>query len=246
MKIALVGSEVDSHGLAPWEDHDWEIWTSGLSQSRYPRADRHFEVHALDLLEQRFGSARIENYVAFLNEQPSVIALVAQEQLPNAELLDVPALYSRFGPYFFSSTMSWMMGRAIMLCEAQPKVSHSIGLWGIDCTALEEYQVQRPGVQFFINEAQRAGIQIVVPLESDILQPAPAYGLREFDNMFRKNAARKARMEREREDLRIEAARNADKLAEMNAICDYLGYMDRTWSGVNVAKRSNRADKTRA
>jgi hypothetical protein len=246
MKIALVGSEPESHGFAPWDDLSWEIWSCGMSSEHFPRVDRHFEVHALDLVEMTFGGERVASWAKHLREHPCVYSLCAQADLPNATLLDVPALFARFSPYFFSSTMAWMLGKAIMDVEArrasgknEPEV---IGLWGIDCTAQEEYLAQRPGVQFFLREAKLANISLEVPLESDILQPAPQYGLREFDNQFRKTFARKRRLDVERNALQIEAARSADRLAELNALSDYLAYQTRTWSGINVAQRSSRAD----
>jgi hypothetical protein len=243
VKIALVGSEPESHGFAPWDDPSWEIWSCGLSSENFPRVDRHFEVHCLALVEQSFGPDRVEKWVAHLNSHPCVISLRRQPELPNAELLDIPALFRRFGPYFFDSTMSWMMGKAIMDAEKRRDSHEEIGLWGIDCSAKEEYLLQRKGVQFFINEAYRSGISIYAPPESDILAPAPQYGLREFDNQFRKTQARKRRLEAERTALQIEAARNADKLAELNAMCEYLEYSQRTWSGIHVEKRRGGADK---
>lgn len=242
MKIALVGTEPESHGFAPWDDLSWEIWSSGLSSEGFPRVDRHFEVHALDFTEERFGGDRMQVWVDHLNGHPCVYSLIRQAQIPNAVLLDVPALFARFGPYFFSSTMAWMMGKAIMDAEKRRDSEEVIGLWGIDCTAQEEYLAQRPGIQFFITEAQRAGIAVQAPLESDILQPAPQYGLREFDNQFRKTWARKVRLERELRQSEMDAARSADRLAELKALSEYLGYQTRTWSGVNVTKRRNSPD----
>lgn len=242
MKIALVGSEPESHGFAPWDDPSWEIWSCGMTSENFPRVDRHFEVHALDLLEQVFGGPRVEIWVNHLKAHPCVYSLVAQDDIPHAQLLDVLAMFRRFSPYFFSSSMAWMLGKAIMDAEARKDPEEVIGLWGIDCTAKEEYLLQRPGVQFFIVEAQRAGIRIEVPLESDILQPAPQYGLREFDNQFRKTWARKKRLEQERATLQLEAARAADKLAQLDALAEYLAHETRTWSGIHVAKRSSSAN----
>jgi hypothetical protein len=238
VKIALVGSEPESHGFAPWDDSSWEIWSCGLSSEKFPRVTRHFEVHALDLIERAYGSARIEAWVAHLNAHPAVYSLKRQEQLPNAQLLDVPAMFKRFSPYFFSATACWMLAKAIMDLEKQRGSEKVIGLWGIDCSATEEYMQQRPGVQFFLVEAMRAGIRLEVPLESDILQPNPQYGLREFDNQFRKTFARKRRLDSELAQLQVEAARTSDRLAQLGALTEYLDYQVRTWSGVNVTKRS--------
>lgn len=235
-KVAIVGSEMMSHGLAPWDDPSWEIWGSGLGSWKYPRVDRHYEVHAFDLLEQKFPAEMLEPYFAHLREHPSVRVLERQSALPDAELIPWRKLVKEFSPYFFSSTMAWALAEAIML-----KVEE-IGLFGIDCTALEEYQLQRPGVQYFICEAQKRKIRVFSPLESDIMVPAPMYGLREFDNQYRKNLARKDYFLRELRAAEAQAADVNDRIASGRALLDMINYELRTWSGIDDSGRSGRSD----
>lgn len=242
MKIALVGSEPTSHGLAPWDDTSWEIWGSGLGSYKYPRIDRHYEIHALDLLERGFGGDQIATLVEHLNNHPSVRVLVRQENLPNAELINWRRHVERYGTDFFTSTMAWMMADAIDVQDVE-----AIGLWGIDCTGLEEYQMQRPGLKFFIREARLAGIEVVAPPESDILAPTPMYGLREFDNKYRKALARKQMYEKELATAQVQASGLSDKLAALHAHVDYLNYELRTWGSTpvengNDPRRSGRED----
>lgn len=235
MKIAIVGSEPMSHGLAPWDDSSWEIWGSGLGSWKYPRVDRHYEVHAFDLVERVFGAEALDPYLNHLREQPSVRVLVKQDDLPNGELIPWRKLYKEFSPYFFTSTMAWAMAEAILT----PGVT-DISLYGIDCTAKEEYALQRQGVQFFIVEAERRGINVSAPLESDIMVPTPSYGLREFDNQYRKALARKRMYEAEVRAAEHEAANVNDRIASGRALIDLLNYEMRTWSGINDSFRSGR------
>ncbi|RUV34878.1 hypothetical protein EOD29_31775, partial [Mesorhizobium sp. M1A.T.Ca.IN.004.03.1.1] len=55
----------------------------------------------------------------------------------------------------------------------------------------DEYILQRPGAYFFFQEAQRRGIKMSAPYESDIMQPPALYGFSEMTLMGRKLLARK-------------------------------------------------------
>ncbi len=126
MKIAIVGSEPMSHGLAPWDDSSWEIWGSGLGSWKYPRVDRHYEVHAFDLVERVFGADALAPYLNHLREQPSVRVLVKQDDLPNGELIPWRKLYKEFSPYFFTSTMAWAMAKWILLLMMKELLMESV------------------------------------------------------------------------------------------------------------------------
>jgi len=102
----------------------------------------------------------------------------------------------------------------------KPKI---IGLWGIDMAAESEYDYQRPGCHFFFNEAQKAGIEIVAPPQSDILEPLPAYGYKEHFPMYWRQKARKQELlerlreaERKIEEGKIVAQHMKGALGDLN------------------------------
>lgn len=66
----------------------------------------------------------------------------------------------------------------------EPHERDTIGLWGVDMAANEEYGDQRSGCQFFLLEALRRGIEIYVPPESCLLRPKPIYGLSEWHHDY--------------------------------------------------------------
>ena len=66
------------------------------------------------------------------------------------------------GSFFFNGTVPWMMAVAI-----HEGVS-SIGLYGCDLSMGEEYEQQRAGFFFFKHEAERRGIEIIIPAGSDL------------------------------------------------------------------------------
>ena len=224
MKIALIGTEDASHGLAPWEDASWKIWACSPNSRNYPRVDRHFEVHNPDVMKTYLNAALLDAYFDHLKKHKNVWALRLHPELPGTNLLNDTAIIERFGKDFLTSTVAWMMAEAIMT----PKVTE-IGLFGIDCSAREEHAHQRPGIKFFVREARMAKIKVVAPYESDILRTPPVYGLREFNPMFRKNWAK---------HLQYEAMLSAAEAAQVEAMKRTIGlqgaveqidYYLRTW-----------------
>lgn len=69
-------------------------------------------------------------------------------------------LKRRFSPFPFTSSIAYMMAKAI---AAEPE---ALGLFGIVQASPNEFSYQRPGIQFLINEAHRAGIEVVAPHEA--------------------------------------------------------------------------------
>lgn len=181
MKIALVGSAPSSKWLAPYKDPSWEIWGCSPANMDLPRCDAFFEIHAIDttLREPQYA-----DFVKWCQKHPRIYMQEARPEFPGAVVYPKDEMFKAFGPYFWTSSISYMMALAISL---KPE---AIGLFGIDMSADEEYSHQRPGCQYFIQEAERAGINIVVPYGSDILFPHPPYGYREASHMWAKMNAR--------------------------------------------------------
>jgi hypothetical protein len=196
MKVALVGTEVTSRGHTPWDDPSWEIWACSGASVDYPRVDHHFELHNVDWALQLNGQAELD-YILRLAEHPSVWVSRPHVLLPQAKLFPRNELVAAFGPYFFTSTIAWMMAKAIY------ERVEELGLFGISMTASSEYAYQRPGCQYFLQICKERGILVHAPLESDILQPPPQYGFREYESFYRKMySAKKHATERLNENLR--------------------------------------------
>lgn len=176
MKIAVVGSAPSSVHLAPYADPSWKIWAcSPAAVGHVRRSDEWFELHRFD--PGRFAT----DYILHLGMHPGPVQMLAPvREVPASVAFDKAPLLAEFGPYFFTSTIAWMLGAAIL------KKPVELGLYGIDMSASDEYADQRPGCHFFIQEAKRRGITVTVPPESDILRPPPLYGFREIDPVWRK------------------------------------------------------------
>lgn len=189
LKYALLGSAPTSCQLAPFKDADWEIWACSPQNYTAPRVDAWFELHSLD----RKDVPGNEVYMATLRNHPRVYLSRPDHRLPNGIIYPKDEVYDYYGhegkplPFmdtYMQSSVSFMLAMAIM---NQPE---TIGMWGIDMAASDEYGQQRPGCHHFVNEAVKRGIEVVAPPQSDILEPLPLYGYKEFLPKYWRTKAR--------------------------------------------------------
>lgn len=167
--------------LAPFKDEGWEIWACSPPNYDLPRVDAWFELHNL---QRKFSMPQNRPWVDVLRSHPRVYIAVPDPLLPNGIIFPIDPLVEKYGKYFWTSSIAYMMAFAI---EHKPE---KIGLWGVDMSATEEYGFQRAGCHFFIREAEKVGIPIVAPVQSDILNHAPMYGYKEQSPMWWKQKAR--------------------------------------------------------
>lgn len=230
MKVALMGSAPSSINLAPFGNPEWQVW--GCSPGALIHGDKAqvwFELHRYEPGQPWFS----EGYCRFLQEFKGPVYMAqAVPSIPNCVVLPVDDLVAKYGPYFFNSTLSWMMAMAI---EAK---AEKIGLWGVDMAAAEEYYSQKLGCIWFAQLAQSLGIEVGVAPESDLFTPPPLYGVCEVNHSFIKTTQR----ERELTQRRLEAEQN---LAQAQKEVDFLSgalddnkYHQQTWHA-NMAQRKS-------
>lgn len=218
MKIALLGSAPSSIMLAPFRDQSYQEYMGGKTQIQPPtphieqewliwacspgaygrveRCDAYFELHRWEPGRPWFSP----EYVQFLREfKGPVYTGGVVPELPTHEVFPIKEIEAEFSSYFLTSSLSMMFALAIykleqydkvMAAAGEPKEKHTIGMWGVDMAASEEYGYQRAGCQYFILEALRRGIEVYVPPESDLLRPMPVYGMCEWDHNWIKGTAR--------------------------------------------------------
>lgn len=179
-KIVLLGTAPASMNIAPFGG-DWEIWACSPGTYGVPKIDKFFELHRYEPGQPWFG----EGYCDFLKKfQGEVIMSAPVPDIPNCTLLPYQHLVEKYSPYFFTSSLAWMMAMAM---EEKPE---KIALYGVDMASTEEYKDQRLGCQFFALLAKAQGIEVGVPPESDLLRPAPLYGVCETSHAWIKQTAR--------------------------------------------------------
>lgn len=190
MKIAVLGSAPSSITLAPYGDPSWEIWGCSPGLYKYVsrnglRISRWMEIHHFIPPANEFSP----EYIAWMGSlAPAPVYMIeAQPCIPNSVAYPLDQMLTRFGPYFFTSSVAYMLALALAEIEtaragrAGPE-QDVIGLWGIDMAATEEYGLQRPACHHYIDMAERQmGIKVTVPPQSDLLWPPPLYGFHEAD-----------------------------------------------------------------
>ena len=232
MKIALCGSAPSSVQLAPFKDDGWEVW--GCSPGAYPYAgpyaDVWYELHRWEpQIPGQMGSGKAwftPEYVEFLARFTGKVWMMdpLPPEIPGAQRVPVEELVDKYGPYFMSSSLSWMFAMAL----ETPGVEE-IGLWGVDMSAHEEYATQRPGCQYFCTLAMQRGIKVTIPPESDLLQPGLFYGVTENNPMMIKLTARQAELANRRAAAEHKAAVANQEVHFLAGALDDLDYMMKTW-----------------
>lgn len=251
LKIACVGSAPSSVRLAPFNDPTWKIFGCSPGVMQYAR-----RVHAwLEVHRPEFGVVGqpetqkqwfSPEYVAWMATLPCVFMAHPMPQIPNSVALPVETLVNKYGNIWFTSSLAWMMALSIEdilerrklrgTDDGNPELAplvegeiDTIGLYGVDMAATEEYGYQRAGCQRFIELCTILGIHVAVPPESDLLRTMPLYGIMESSPWHIKGLARQRELE-----ARLAGVRNNLQMLQQEeafvrgALDDHKYHMD-TW-----------------
>jgi len=237
-KIAILGSAPSSVNLAPYSDPSWQIF--GCSPGVYavaPRVDAWFELHRWE--PGVIGKAATQvpwfspEYVAWMSKQPNVWMYDAVPEIPGSKRLPVDDLTAKYGTYFFTSSIAFMLACAIEDILEDRAITGDMGqisLYGVDMAANEEYGYQRAGCQHFILLAIDLGIEVYVPPESDLLRPMPLYGISESSHWMIKNTARRKELEGRLAQANNQLEQAKHSIAFLQGALDDMKYQMDTWS----------------
>lgn len=195
MKIGLIGSHPSSILLAPYGDPDWKLFgcSPGAAFS-VKRADVWFEIHKIDI-SNPLDPIVTKDYLAWLaNFKGPVYTIDQIPEIPTSVRYPKEEMLRKYGPFFFYSSLSWMFALAL---EQNPE---EIGIWGVDMSAGEEYEHQRPAMHHFIQIALDRGIKITVPPQSQLLYPPALYGYVEVSAYVQQQRARALTLEQKIRD----------------------------------------------
>lgn len=226
MKVALVGTCPSSKMLAPYKDPSWEIWACSPDNAfgRIPRVSAWFEIHG-DLAWPESAEWGAPKYVEWLNQQSFPIYAIDKSVIHNAIPFPKDKMVDTFGKFFFTSTFAWAFAFALT------KGANVIGLYGMDMAASSEYAYQRPAVQHFIWLAAQAGVTVIAPDESDILQPPPPYGFADATPMGRKLAVRERELQTRVNQLTRQRDLYNHDIAFLEGALEDIDYLKKTWLG---------------
>lgn len=219
-KIAILGSAISSVGLAPFGKKDWEIWGCSPANKTLPRVDVWFELHNVEL-KKREG---LTEWMEWLGKQPIVFMQNGpSNEFPGARAYPLREMVKKYGAYLWTSQVAYMLAAAI---EQKPE---AIGIYGVDMAANSEYNQQRLACQMLIQIARQEGIDVIVPPESDLLEPPPLYGYCESSRHYRKLIARSQELHNRINNQRnIKAAADHEERHLVGALDD-LEYQMAHW-----------------
>lgn len=201
----------------------WELWAcSPGTIASLTRIDAFFELHRWEPGKPWFSPGYIEWMSKLV---VPVYMLERRPEIPASVLYPKDEMLAEYGPYFFTSSLSWMFAKAIA------EKPDEIGLWGVDMSATDEYATQRPGCHFFMDVCRRKGIKVTVPPESDLLAPPPLYGFHEIDPMAIKLTARAIELAHRKAAAQQEMEKKAQEVMFLAGAIEDLDYIRKTWLG---------------
>lgn len=163
-KLAILGSG-NSLSEAPFNNIDFEFWGQNNLFLDIPKdinITAWFQLHSI-------GSAEEFQFLQALN--CPVFQMKCNSNLVNSRIYPIESALLFFNykrekviKHPFHSTVSFMLALAIMNGYKE------IYLYGIDCKH-ENYQFQKDSIAFFIGYAKHAGIEIILPGQSEVLKP---------------------------------------------------------------------------
>ena len=229
--VALLGSAPSSIRLAPFSNPNWAM--CGCSPGVYgvaPRSNAWVELHRYEPGQPWFSP----EYCMFLANYPGPVWMAEKRpEIPNSIELPLVELIQKYSPYFFTSSLAYMMAMAI---ECGFK---RIGLYGVDMAAATEYKDQRLGCQYFAIIAKAHGIEVGVPPESDLFRPAPLYGVSEVSHARIKMLARRRELEGRVQQALAAQQQAKDESLFLRGALEDLEWAEMDWMG-NVDGPSSR------
>lgn len=164
------------------------------------------------------------DYVAWMAALGKPVYLIEESpQIPAGVVYPKDEMVKGYGPYFFTSSLSWMFALAI---RQKPE---EIGLWGVDMSATDEYGYQRAGCHYFVMLAQAQGIKVTVPVQSDLLRPPAPYGYVMGSHMYQKLTTRRAELQRREQEAAAAYEAKRNEWHFLKGAIDDLDYVINTW-----------------
>ncbi len=234
-KVAIVGF-AGTRDMAPYKDESFEIWSVNNLYSFIPRTDRIFELHPKELLEHRehHGAPGGEHLSALKQMGIPIYMQEKYEDIPSSveyplqamiECFGIPRMDGKQKDAYFTNSISFMTALAI---TEGFKVIH---LYGVDMAVNTEYNEQRPSCEYYIGIAKGMGIDIRIPVASDLLKTRFIYGYEEA-----KVQAWELKCRKTIEEMAKRKLQSDQRVAEQSAVSQkYEGAiqavkeMERTW-----------------
>jgi len=181
-KFVILGT-APTWKLAPWEDKDAVI--AGLNDAyllELPRYDVWYDLHPFNQFFYKDPRKKLPahqvpagtfirpvGHLDWLAKQTCpVFVQAASPKVPHAQVFPRAELEAKFGEWFDSSP-AWMLVHAIAMGFKE------VHIYGIHLASEMEYIKQKPNMAFLCGLAVGAGVKLVVPKASPLLQSTHKY-----------------------------------------------------------------------
>lgn len=165
MRVAIVCGSPSSEFMAPYHDHEVEIWVLGNRAHRHldKRITRIFEIH--DNLTEHGDVIAYAEALVKLN-YPLITGTAfkgAYQKHKQVQVYPYAAVEALYGSLYLTSSPAYMVAYAIL------EGATEIGLYGVDLSVSDhEYFWQRPCMEAWIGFAKGRGITVIIPEVSHV------------------------------------------------------------------------------
>lgn len=222
--IALLAHSKRTLDLAPVRDPEWVTFGLNNIYRFVPAVNVAIQIHTPEYLAAHPAYSKEDlRYYETLKDTP-VIAQQHFPAWPTSEPMPIARLQERFPRVPWTSTMAYMMGLAILWIEdgAFPgslgekcRPARRFGLWGFD--TLDDYSTQGPAAAYLVAEADRAGIECVIPKASGFLRQPFLYGYEAKKNALRRRQidTRIAELQQARQQLAAKLGQKQQEISQL-------------------------------
>lgn len=161
-KVLVLGSSYNTLKDAPIDNQDYTI--IALSGFQNSCVDIYFEMH-----DRKVWSKETQEYLKSCNKP--IFCQKKQSDIESSRLFPMVDCFKVLKIDYFTSSIAYILGFLFMSEDVE-----EISIYGVDLTAKEEYQEQRPCVEYLLGRLEGKGIKISIPKKSALLKSNYLYG----------------------------------------------------------------------
>lgn len=161
-KVLILGSSYNTLKDAPIKDDSYTV--IALSGFQNECVDIYFEMH-----DRKSWRKEAESYLKRCNKK--IVCKKQQTDIKNTFRFPIEESQKALNRTYFTSSIAYILAFLFMREGIE-----EIAIFGVDLTAKEEYQEQRPCCEYLIGRLEGKGIKITIPEKSALLKSSHLYG----------------------------------------------------------------------
>jgi len=174
-RCAIVGFAPSSKDDAPYTDKSVDIWGVNELYKFVPRVDVLFELHAREMFTSK---KRNPGHLKWLQNATIPIFLNQEfDDIPSSIMFPYDEVKAKMQTSYFTNSISWLLGFACW-CGYE-----HVSLYGVDLAVSDEYEKQRPSMEYLIGKARALGVEVFISPKSDLLKATHEYGRQQLEQM---------------------------------------------------------------